>query len=429
MNLIDGKVYETGTCDEILDNLENRVVQTLAKGTLDTNTVIDACDRLVTNLDETIYLEAMQQLGIDESLGRSYLKEAREMFSGENLRHRMKTELGEYYGKPITYKPPSIKNAVTEKIVPLGVLLHIAAGNADGLPAFSVLEGLLAGNINILKIPAAEGGISIRLLLELIKVEPSLSEYIYVFDYSSKDIVHIGKLIDAADAVVVWGGIEAVSAFRNLISPNIKLIEWGHKISFGYVTKAGISDEKLTELAKNIAETGQLLCSSCQGIFFDTDDFGEVHEFCERFLPLLESTISEKAKLLGIDVKSKTALQLYCSELETIYNDNKIFRGQNCSLTAVNNSILESSIQFGNLWVKPLPKSELLKSIRPYKNYLQTVGLCCGNEEKIELCELLSKTGVIHICPGNRMSTTYPGAAHDGEYPLRRYTKVVSIEA
>jgi len=26
------------------------------------------------------------------------------------------------------------------------------------------------------------------------------------------------------------------------------------------------------------------------------------------------------------------------------------------------------------------------------------------------------------------MSATYCGAAHDGEYPLRRYTKVVCIE-
>lgn len=424
MNLIDGKIYETDACNEILEDLDNRVVQSLAKGTLDPNTVIDACDRLVANLDETMYLDAMQELGIDESLGRSYLMEARQMFSGAALRHRIKAELGENYGK----SPPFMKNDVTEKIAPLGVLLHIAAGNADGLPAFSVLEGLLAGNINILKLPAAEGGISIRLLLELIRIEPALTEYIYVFDYSSKDIIHIDKLIDVADAVVVWGGIEAVSAFRTLIPPNIKLIEWGHKISFGYVTKAGISDVNLVGLARNITETGQLLCSSCQGIFLDTDDFGEVNAFCERFLPLLESTVSEKAKLLGIGVKSQTALLLYCSELETIYNDNKIFRGQNCSLTAVNNRVLEPSIQFGNLWVKPLPKSELLRSVRPYKNYLQTVGLCCGDEEKTELCELLSKTGVVHICPGDRMSTTYPGAAHDGEYPLRRYTKVVSIE-
>ena len=42
---------------------------------------------------------------------------------------------------------------------PLGVLLHIAAGNADGLPAFSVAEGLATGNINILKLPQADNGL------------------------------------------------------------------------------------------------------------------------------------------------------------------------------------------------------------------------------------------------------------------------------
>lgn len=39
--------------------------------------------------------------------------------------------------------------------MPLGVLFHIAAGNAEALPAYSVAEGLLMGNVNLLKLPAA----------------------------------------------------------------------------------------------------------------------------------------------------------------------------------------------------------------------------------------------------------------------------------
>lgn len=252
------------------------------------------------------------------------------MFSKESLLLRLRTELGDSFNKAMTANPINEEFTALHRIFPLGVLLHIAAGNTDGLPAFSVLEGLLTGNINILKLPAEEGGISVRLLLEVIKAEPKLAEYIYVFDYSSKDIEHIDKLIAAADAVVIWGGKEAVSALRGRIPPNIKLIEWGHKVSFAYVTEQGITSEGLEGLAKNITETGQLLCSSLQGIFLDTNDMNEICSFCERFLPILENAIRKSSQNIGIGIKSQVALKLYTEELESIYKNSKIFKGQVC---------------------------------------------------------------------------------------------------
>jgi hypothetical protein len=403
------------------------ILNTLSKDGLRPETVICACDRLVSGMDSERYLNEMAVLGIDETLGRSYLAEARRMFSGEALRYRLKTELGESYGSAVTYAPMSEARTVTEKICPLGVLFHIAAGNADALPAFSVLEGLLTGNINILKLPAAEGGISVRLLSELIKIEPSLSEYIYVFDYSSKDITHIEKLVSVSDAVVVWGGDEAVSAVRRLSKPNIKIIEWGHKISFAYLTKKGMTAEKLEGLAQNIARTGQLLCSSCQGIFLNTEDPDEVYAFCGSFLPVLERACAE-SPYNNIRIRAQTALELYCAELEGIYGGKKVFRGENCGLIAYADSLLVPAVKFGNAWVKPLKRENLLSVLRPYKNHLQTVGLLCGEDEREELARTLFKTGVVRVCPGEKMSETYPGAPHDGEYPLSRYVKIVSEE-
>lgn len=428
MNLVNGEILDTKACDAVLEELDDRILKTLAKGRLDPERVAAACDKLAVNLDEAMVLETMADLGIGETLGRSYLEEARRMFSGEYLHHRLETELGERYETPHRYSPLFQDYSVTEKLCPLGVLLHIAAGNADGLPAFSVLEGLLTGNINILKLPAAEGGVSVRLLLELIKAEPILAEYIYVFDYSSKDIDHIEQLIAAADAVVIWGGKEAVTALRRLVPPNVRLIEWGHKVSFGYVTEQGITEKGLEELAKNIVQTGQLLCSSLQGIFLDTDNMESIYDFCGRFLPILEQAVCQAPQRWGIGVQAQTALKLYNEELEGIYRHSRIFKGENCSLTVYPDKTPDTAIGFGNAWVRPLPHSELTAVLRPYKNYLQTVGLLCGGSEREQLAETLFQTGVVRICSGEHMSTTYCGAPHDGEYSLRRYMKVISME-
>ncbi len=428
MNLVNGKILDSKECDNILNHLEQDILNTLNRERLDSETVINACDKVVSDLDEAYYIEAMAGLGIDKSMSKSYINEMLHLFSKDSLLHRIKVELGDTSDNPVTFNPPHKESAVISQILPLGVLLHVAAGNADGLPAFSVLEGLLTGNINILKLPEAEGGVSVHLLLELIKAEPLLADYIYVFDYSSKDIEHIEKLVSITDAVVVWGGKEAVSALRKLIPPNIKLIEWGHKVSFAYVTKQGISQNSLEGLAKNIADTGQLLCSSLQGIFIDTDNMDDIYEFCRNFLPVLEYALLQNSRKIGIGIKSQVALKLYTEELEGIYKNSRIFKGNNCSLIAYPDKTLETSIQFGNAWVRPLPQTELLQTLRPYKNYLQTVGLLCGRSELHNLSDKLFKTGVVRVCSGENMSSSYCGEPHDGEYPLRRYTKIVNID-
>ena len=428
MNLVNGEILNEKECDSILDNLEQYILNTLNKGRLSPEIVIDACHKVVTGLDEAEYIDAMGELGIDESLGKSYIDEFRQEFSKESLMNRLRVELGDTFSEPVTFNPIYKDFTVTGQVLPLGVLLHIAAGNAEGLPAFSVLEGLLTGNINILKLPAAEGGISVRLLMELIKAEPALAEYIYVFDYSSKDIEHMEKLIFAADAVVVWGGKEAVSGIRKLVPSNIKLIEWGHKISFAYITEQGITTMGLKGIAKNIADTGQLLCSSLQGIFLDTNDMDMVYEFCRRFLPVLSDAINQHPMKIGVGIKSQVALKLRAEELEGIYKNNRIFKCSNCSLIAYTDKILDTSIQFGNAWVRALPHSEILTVLRPYKNYLQTVGLLCRPSELQFLTDKLYKTGVVRICKGEHMSLDYIGIPHDGEYPLRRYTKIVSTD-
>ena len=94
-----------------------------------------------------------------------------------------------------------------------------SASRRAGLPAYSVAEGLLAGNVNILKLPSMDQGASILLLKELTDLEPRLRDYVYVFDVPSTDLESLTVFARAADAVVVWGGDEAVRAARRLADP------------------------------------------------------------------------------------------------------------------------------------------------------------------------------------------------------------------
>ncbi len=426
MNLINGELVETKDIDKYIDNLENSINKTLIKPLLSHKVVIDACEKLMKSVSDEYIIETVKDVGLSDKEIRFIINNLRTMFSKEYLYSRVVTELGENYGNSVKKTPLDIEDCVYEQTYPLGVLFHIAAGNLDALPVYSIVEGLLSGNINILKLPSVDGGLSVDILKKLCEIEPTLKEYIYVFELSSKDLQTMGRLITLADAVVVWGGDEAISAVRKITPSNIRIIEWGHKISFCYVTEKGVSKESLEGIAHNVCLTNQVLCSSTQGIFYESSSFEESFKFCRKFLSVLERKSKEFSDI-NLGAKAQTKLILRTRKLEKINGAKiKIFKGKNTSVIFEKNNDLKPSIQFRNVWVKQLQRDNIVQHLHKHKNHLQTVGLICGEDEWEEIRDLLWRAGVVRVCSGKEMSNTYCGSAHDGDYPLRRYTKVVS---
>ena len=420
MILMHGEVIESNVEQKYLEGLYEECTKTLAaKESISTECVIAACDRLYQAAMRGEYDEiALPLLQMANLTYERFLGLAR-LFSMEELEYKCKTELGDWYGDL-----PALKNGTLRKRYPLGVLFHIAAGNVDGLPAYSVIEGLLAGNVNILKLPTGDNGLSVRLLSELIRFEPKLKDYIYVFDVPSAEKETLRVFAELADAVVVWGGDEAVAAARQLAGMNTKIIPWGHKLSFAYVTEQA-EEDTLYALARHICETNQVLCSSCQGIFMDTEDREVQERFGERFFEMLKRANAELGKA-DIGMRGKNTLRLYTDSLE-VSDGRRILQEDGVSVVIKEDSELELSYLFRNVWIKRLPRRKIVRQLKRYKGYLQTCGLLCGKGEKEELSALLGSAGVVRIT-GSEMSRMIPGEAHDGTYPLREYSRIVEVD-
>ncbi len=429
MNLVKGKIIRLpGERDAVLDTLDAAIYNTLKRDVLDVDLVINACDTLSKAIGQE-HVDLLVSAGIPARKAKDYLREAKSQLSRENLIKRLRAELGtECFSEITRVSDENSNSCIKERIMPWGTLLHIAAGNQLGLAFYSVIEGLLTGNINIVKLPSGDNGLSAMIFLELLKIEPQLKDYIYLFDYTSKETEALQKLMTVAEAIVVWGGDEAVQAVRNVAGPSTKIIEWGHKLSFAYATPKGYNEQTLYGLAENIVETNQLLCSSCQGIFLDTDSMEDVYRFCETFLPVLDRCRLDYDEDIPLEIQAQTGLMVYTESLQASCRPCKVYRGECSSLLAYEDSLLETAIPYGNCWVKRLPRQTLIRALRPHKSHLQTAGLLCDEEEKQQLTELLWKAGVTRVTQGKNMSRTYIGAAHDGEYGLRRYTRVVSQE-
>lgn len=428
MILFQGQVYPPERQDEILEKLEECINATRETKTLDREQVIAAADRLRSRILAGEFDALIKTFS--DSITTEYLREAADIMKRENIEFRLRTELAGVVQENEIAPPYGISKA---KICyrPLGTLFHIAAGNVDGLPAFSVLEGLLTGNVNILKLPEADNGISIEIFLRMMEEEPLLKEYVYIFDTPSSDVQGMRKMADMSDGIVVWGGEAAVAAVRTLASPGAKIIEWGHKLGFAYLSGYEEKERDLRGLAKHIIDTRQLFCSSCQTIYIDTEEAGDLHAFCKEFLPYLDEA-AEQNPVLEVGAVAEMTLRKYHASLEAALcgegEQEECYQGKKTSLTVCDDQELELSYMYGNCLVKALPRKDLLRTLRRAKGCLQTAGLVCAPEKRRQLTDLLVRAGINRVMSAGHMSATFCGEAHDGEYPLRRYLRVVNIE-
>lgn len=391
--------------------IRNRIYEILEQEPLQLETVLNACEKTAARLECPEVLLLLQEQGLDDQETASAIAAVQTVLDRDELQKRYQRELdGEV------------------KWEPLGTIFHISAGNAYGLPAFSVLEGLLTGNINLLKLPGQGDEISLLLLEALIRAEPRLADYIWVFGFSSADQRQLKLLAAMADAVAVWGGDEAVQAVRMQAEPNLRLIEWGHKISFAYVQPEEISAGQLQEIAAHMCTTGQRYCNSCQGIYLDTDDFKAVQEFAERFSQYLADAYQEALKKpLSDGLRARLTLQLRRREIEAMQDPSgqRLYRWGETSVQAVRDAKLEPSLQYGNCWIKPLPKAELIRTLKPAKGYLQTAALYCREQQRKEYAGLLFRAGICRVTTAAKLNQPEQGFPHDGEYALRKYCRMV----
>lgn len=421
MILYKGKIFEDTLQKELLNTLQDDCLNTLSNTSpISTSEVINACDQLTKIIHQGKFDHIIKPLLEEYDIPSDYFEKYVSMFSKESLEKKVSIELGNDYQSLL-----SLDEKNKRSVHPLGILFHIAAGNVDVLPAYSVIEGLLVGNINILKLPTGDKGVSIDLLLELIKIEPKLKEYIYVFDVPSTEVDTLKVFAEMSDAIIVWGGDQAVKAARKMAPINTKIIDWGHKLSFAYAS-LDCSDEDLIGLAHNVASTNQLLCSSAQGIYVDTNNRKELDAFAQRFFKIFLE-VNKKHIPVPFGMKSKNAVELYYEELVQDTSKKRIWKQDGISIITTNDSDLELSLLFRNVWIKKLPNNKIVQVIKPYKSHLQSASILAPKEKYDVYLEKLIQSGLVRIKKPNEMSDVILGESHDGMYPLKLYSRIVEF--
>ncbi|MBN2222225.1 MAG: hypothetical protein JW708_08410 [Vallitaleaceae bacterium] len=423
-HLFRGKRIDQSELPKALDLLESTIEKDLLLPPLDCEIVISAMECLLKESHLHAYDQELIASGIPTWKTHQFMEAILASTHQEALRTKIQRELGEEINLW-----SEIEEGVFERRIPLGVLLHIGAGNVIALSALSVLEGLISGNINILKLPSYEGGISLRLLEDLVRIEPRLAPYIYVFDISSKETKILTFLGNIADAAVVWGSDEAIMGIRKIAPPTLKIIEWGHKLSFAYFAVMNKYDEFIYHLAEEICKSDQQFCSSPQCIFLETDSEQALHDFGQKLIHSLKQASNKfPASTRSIHEQAEITWTKEMVKMNSLHDGQYLFEddSKDYSVLIDPKAKLRTSPLFRNIWLMPIERKNMMSIIRPHYGHLQTVGLACEMKDLEELSELFYKAGVNRVTSISNMSTTYIGEPHDGKPTLLQYTRKVS---
>lgn len=353
-----------------------------------------------------------------------------DFLSVENLRQKLKRELGSDF--PFELKRINFKENHFESWFPLGVLIHVTPNNSPLLGVLGVLEGLLAGNVNVLKLARKDSSFAALFYHELCKLDETglFKNYIAVGKVPSSDKKYLQDVLSVADVISAWGSEESIKGLREIAPTHARIVEWGHKISFSYVSRSTMNNkEMLASLAFEICNNEQMACSSPQCVFVEDADFKTLKSFAgnlaaaldtvsptmERVMPglqeMAELTVSkEQVRLNSIDGNSDVIV--------SATNDWRIFIEGSEGLSA--------SPLFRTIWVKPMARKKIVQNLRPLKVYLQTAGLSASREEIEELTRELFIAGVQRVRAIGEMTDSYYGEPHDGVYALERYCQRIS---
>ncbi|MDQ1813459.1 acyl-CoA reductase [Massilia sp. CCM 9210] len=405
---------------------------------LDIETVLAAGDLLGKNIREksAIFTELKNCLsGTDQftsdEIGLALLEIA-DVLRRANLEKKLIRELGS--SNPLLACRTQFDDAIFEAWAPLGFLVHISPQNAFTVGPMSVLEGLLSGNFNFLKTSPQESSFPQILLHALGKCDPSaqLEKFIIVAKMSSKRKDLLEPVFAGADGIAAWGGEESIQSIRAMAPASVRIVEWGHKISLAFLSMEAAQDpHTLKQLAMECCLMEQQACSSPQCVYLDTSDWNELQRFGERLADALTLVAHELPRQLPDTASAgEIALVSECHRLESCLGNARLIEAPDGGwrIYIDDHAALAASPLYRSIWVKPLPRTDIIRVLRPMRNYLQTVAICCKLSEIDPLSRSFLRAGAIRIRRIGEMTGGYPGEPHDGVYALQRYCRRVSLQ-
>ncbi len=329
------------------------------------------------------------------------------------------------------------------RAVPKGVVLHVGAGNVFLGIIDSLITGILTKNVNIVKM-SSSGSYFTSIFLEALRAadkKGDIAGATAVLNWKGGRTDLEIALLAHVNAVFVWGGAEAVAAYRKIAPIHTRVEGFGPKTSMGIVFESALKNEGFEGVAKKAAvDSGlwdQAACSSLHTLYFICPDKRKAAKTIKAFLPEAKKAFSGFQEVLpqgrlSPDEKTEITRARQLAKADKAMGAAEFvssFPGTDWTVIYEKDPAYRVSPLNRVLYVKCVTSLEEVKRrVAPFRDYLQTVGVAGNITERKRVLEALCDSGVARVARLGKMLVGANGSPHDGIFPMMSLVNWISID-
>ena len=280
------------------------------------------------------------------------------------------------------------------------VIGHIIAGNTPLLAWVSIIRALLVRSASFVKLPSgpvAEWG---KLFCHsLFQVSPNLRRCVELAEWPGGTTELDAALCGGVDLVMAHGSDATMRDLRVLCPPQMPFVGYGHRVSFGLVTRGNANAEAAAEFAKDVLLYDQGGCLSPQTVFVE-GDWQVALDFAQRLADTFPTVaarypLPSRAERAGAVVRE-------ARELAWMGEGTRLWEDPNLCWTVIARpqATFALSPTFGVVSVQPLASLEdLPEAIMPVAGYLQGCAVAGEAGDYIPSVSYLCKPGELQAPP------------------------------
>jgi hypothetical protein len=308
------------------------------------------------------------------------------------------------------------------------LLVHVAAGNIPNPTIFSIVLGFLTRSAQFVKCARGTSLLPRLFAHSIYQAEPKLASCLEIAEWKGGTESLEQPLFAEADCVTATGSDETLDAIRRRLPARARLVAYGHRLSFAYVSSDALArfeiKNTVQRAATDVAAWDQLGCLSPHVIYVEHGATISPEGFAELLAEQLanfEST-QPRGKISTEEAATIASRRSFYEMRAASAGDVKLWKSEGSTAwTVVYEADAHFQISCLNrfVYVKPVAHlADALHQAEIVRGQVSTVGLGAGGDKAQELALSLARWGVTRICPLGEMQNPPLTWRHDGRPAL-----------
>lgn len=424
--------------EKSIDGLKRKIYQRKVSDIIE---VLDKVGRVFQDEESSYYKEALRDLEENIKFSPQMIKETLQLvpqiLSKKSLERRLALELVDPYALDKVVERDNYDGYL--KAYPKGVVFHVGAGNVFIGVLDSLVCGIITKNINIVKV-SSKGSDFMRIFARAVRdvdKKGIISDTFAILKWKGGERAIEERIIKLADLIMVWGGYDVSDYYKKNTPFYIDVEIFGPKTSFGILFEDYIESVGYKEIArrivKDVAMWDQGACSNMHDLYIVCSkreekaivkrliaELGKAFDEFEKNFPQGRIDPDEMVEILKTRELACVDASFSLAELKAKKNYTIIYeKDPSYKLSPLNRTLYIKTVR---------SLTEILKNIKPYKHYLQTIGIGGSISQKKEVAKEFFSSGGIRFTDIGKMTEGVDGSPHDGRFVLSRLVRWVGIE-